>query len=72
MRVEEKSVVALMVKRVGFSYPNTLELFGDTRISKSSPFLWLENFVKTHSPVCSEKYVYLDQGGENPRIVFLI
>ncbi|MCE2995760.1 MAG: hypothetical protein LW863_09190 [Flammeovirgaceae bacterium] len=49
-------------------------LFGDTRISKSSPFVWLEEFLRINAPPCTNKYVYLDQGGElyaNPRVVSL-
>jgi hypothetical protein len=49
-------------------------LFGDTRISKVSPLLWLEAFLSRHSPECTGKYVFLDQGGElyaNPNVVSL-
>ena len=45
--------------------------YGDTRISKASPLHWLHHFLKTYSPQCSDKYVYLDQGGElyqNPEV----
>jgi len=44
---------------------------GDTRVSKAPPIEWLRNFLKSHAPKCSGKYVFLDQGGElfnNPEV----
>jgi len=37
---------------------------GDCRISKASPVEWLRHFLTTYSPTCSDKYIFLDQGGE--------
>ena len=37
-------------------------LYGDARISKASPIHWLRHLLANHSPVCSDKYVYMDQG----------
>ena len=44
---------------------------GATRVSKASPINWLLDFLSTHAPTCSDKYVYLDQGSElygNPQV----
>eukprot|EP00980_Cylindrotheca_fusiformis_P004427 scaffold946_cov73-Cylindrotheca_fusiformis.AAC.2 len=45
---------------------------GATRVSKASPIEWIQDFLRTHSPKCANKYVILDQGGElyrNPEVV---
>ena len=50
------------------------QLYGDARISKASPIQWLRHLLANHSPVCPDKYVYMDQGGElykNPEVVAL-
>ena len=44
---------------------------GDTRISKAAPVLWLKHFLAQYKPLCRDKYVYMDQGGElfnNPEV----
>ena len=44
---------------------------GDTRTSKAAPILWLKHFLAQYNPTCTDKYVYMDQGGElfnNPEI----
>ena len=44
---------------------------GDTRISKAAPILWLKHFLAQYNPNCTDKYVYMDQGGElfnNPEV----
>jgi len=44
---------------------------GDTWVSKASPINWLRDFLVKHAPVCSGKYVFMDQGGElynNPEV----
>ena len=44
---------------------------GDTRISKAAPVLWLKHFLAQYNPLCRDKYVYMDQGGElfnNPEV----
>lgn len=44
---------------------------GSTRVSKASPLQWLQDFLTKYSPNCSDKYVFLDQGGElygNPAV----
>ena len=44
---------------------------GDTRISKAAPILWLKHFLAQYNPLCGNKYVYMDQGGElfnNPEV----
>ena len=49
----------------------TRQTYGDTRLSKGSPIEWLRQFLDDHSPNCSDKYVYMDQGGElyrNPEV----
>ena len=46
-------------------------LTGDTRLSKASPITWLQKFLETNAPNCSDKYVQMDQGGElyhNPEV----
>ena len=37
---------------------------GDTRISKAAPVNWLRHFLAQYNPLCKNKYVYMDQGGE--------
>ena len=47
---------------------------GDTRVSKAPPVEWIRNFLFNHAPADSNKYVYMDQGGElfqSPEIVRL-
>ena len=49
----------------------TRYIFGDTTLSKASPLEYLRHWLKTHSPQCNDKYVYMDQGGElyrNPEV----
>ena len=49
----------------------TGKLFGDARISKATPIHWIHHFLQTHDPKCTDKYVFMDQGGElyhNPEV----
>ena len=46
-------------------------LVGDTRVNKGSPIKWLERLLDDYAPRISNKYVYMDQGGElfkNPEV----
>jgi len=44
---------------------------GNIRVSNASPVNWLRDFLKKHAPPCSDKHVFMDQGGElynNPEV----
>jgi GAG-pre-integrase domain len=42
-------------------------LYGKTFKTKAPPIIWLNGWLATHAPVCPDKYVRLDQGGDLAR-----
>ena len=42
----------------------TCNLTGEARIYKALPIKWLKDFLRTHLPSCSSKYVHMEQGRE--------